>query len=261
MKTLITAALIMSSSAVWAHDNSCDVDLTGGVTISPTSITFLQDKKPVYSISASHQLSVNDEIVSLSPSQQSLINEYESSIRQVVPEMRSIANDGIELATQGVTMAFGELLGENSDAVNNITTQLAKIKQQLNTRFADTETFTIDENGLNGEDFLGEEFEKELESTIENAIKSSIGSIMVAVGQQMIFSGGDSNAFEAKMEKFGDQIEHEMESKSTLLETRANQLCESIVVIDQLEAQLKTEIPQLSSYDFIKAKSNHHKKI
>ena len=56
MKTLIATALIMASSASFAHDNSfstdsCNVDLTGGINISANEITFSKNKSPLYTIS------------------------------------------------------------------------------------------------------------------------------------------------------------------------------------------------------------------
>jgi len=84
---------------------------------------------------------------------------------------------------------------------------------------------------------------------------------MIAVGQEILFSGGDMNAFEAKMENFGQQIEHEMENRSEGIEKRGEALCHSIVAIDEMEEELKASIDELSDYDFITAskKTNHNK--
>ena len=103
MKTLIATALIMASSASFAHDNSfstdsCNVDLTGGINISANEITFSKNKSPLYTISNHDTLLVNGEAVDLSNAQQRLVGQYSRSIREVLPEVKSIALDAIDLA-------------------------------------------------------------------------------------------------------------------------------------------------------------------
>jgi len=218
MKTLIASALIIASSTSYAHDNSfssnsCNVDLNGGIKISAEKITFSKNKSPLYSIVNNETLIVNGEKVSLTRSQQSLLTEYSNNIRGVVPEVKSIALDAIDLAIDGVNLAFNELLGEGNDVSVDLTTQLTSIRTEVDNEFDSSKDFYIDEDGFKGDDFFGDEFEQRIESAVETTIQNSIGSLMIAVGQEMLFSGGNMDAFESRMENFGQQIEHEMEAR------------------------------------------------
>ncbi len=265
MKTLFATALIIASSVSYAHDNSfstesCEIDLTGGINIDAKEITFSKDKSPLYTIANNDTLVINDKEVHLSASQQSLLSEYSISIRDVVPEVKSIALDAIDLAIDGVNLAFNELLGAGNNVSAELTTQLTTIRAEVDAEFGKHKEFYIDEEGFSGKDFFGDDFEQRIESAVESTIKNSLGSLMIALGQEMIFSGGDMDAFENKMENFGELIEHEMETRATGIEKRAEALCQSIITIDELEAQLQESIDELARYNVItvKATKSHH---
>ena len=118
----------------------------------------------------------------------------------------------------------------------------------------------IDEEGFSGKDFFGDDFEQRIESAVESTIKNSLGTLMIAVGQEILFSGGDMEAFETKMDNFGELIGNEMETRSESIEKRGEALCQSIIVIDEMEEQLRNSINEIADYDFITAsiKTSHN---
>lgn len=266
MKTLIATAILLSSTSAFAHDTnfsseSCDVDLNAGLRINQNLIEFTKNDKALYQIIDNEVLVVNGQEVSLDSDQQQLITGYSSHIREIVPEVKELAVDAIDLAVDGVNLAFNELLGEGNDLGEELTTQLHAIRHEVDTRFGGDKEFYIDENGKFEDDFFGEEFEQRIESVVEETIQNSIGSLLIAVGQEMLFSGGDIDSFETRMEDFGQQIEHEMESRGEELEERGEALCKSVLKIDKLEEQLKLEIEELSEFNVITANYSKSHKI
>jgi hypothetical protein len=262
MKTLIATALIMASSASYGHDNSfssesCNLNLNGGININAQEITFSKDKSPLYSITENDTLLINGEKIVLTVHQESLLHDYSTRIRNVVPEVKSIALDAIDLAIDGVNLAFNELLGEENISSAELTSQLTTIRGEVDAEFTRHENFYIDEEGFSGNDFFGENFEQRVESAVESTIKNSLGSLMIAVGQEMLFSGGDMKAFESKMEDFGEIIEHEMKTRSAGLERRGEALCQSIIMIDKMEEQLKESIDEIANFDLITASAKY----
>lgn len=261
MKSLIATAILLSSSIAYAHDSSfssdsCDVDLNAGLRISKNVVEFSKDNKVLYKIINDQSLFVNGVEINLDSNQQSLISEYSTSIREVVPEVKEIAVDAIDLAVDGVNLAFNELLGEGNDIGTELTTQLGVIRDEVDSRFSGEQEFYIDEHGVMGDDFFGEEFEQRIENVVEEAVQNSMGSLLIAVGQELLFSGGDMDAFETRMEDFGEQIEHEMESRGEELGKRGEALCHSVYQIDQLEESLKEEIEQLSGFNILSTSKN-----
>lgn len=259
MKTLLASAILLASSGVYAHDshNSCDVDLDGGIRINKNDIEFSNNKELVYKIVGKETLVVDGEVIALTASQQSLVEDYANSIYDVVPEVHSIVIEGLDMATDGVTMAFNELLGEGNNVGRDLTDELANIRDELDARFSSEDGFYIDQDGIDSGEFFGEDFENRIESVVEDAVMSSMGSILVAVGQEMLMSGGNNGNFETRMEAFGERIEHEMESRGEKISEKADQLCESAINIDKLEEQLKDEISEINDYNFVTVRNNH----
>lgn len=266
MKTLIATAILFSSTCAFAHDtnfssDSCDVDLNAGLRINQNLIEFSKNDEALYQIIDNETLIVNGQEISLNSSQQQLVTDYSSRIREVVPEVKELAVDAIDLAVDGVNLAFNELLGEGNDLGEELTAQLHEIRDEVDIRFGSDKEFYISENGNLEGDFFGEEFEQRIEGIVEETIQNSIGSLLIAVGQEMLFSGGDIDSFETKMENFGQQIEHEMESRGKELEHKGEALCQSILAIDKLEEQLTNEIDALSGYNVITASYSESHKI
>jgi len=257
-KTLIVITLIsvFVSKALYAHD-SCDVDLDAGLTINESSIEFFDpdnNQHVLYSIDKNYQLMVRGDIVALNDEQQILVEQYSTSIRAMVPQVRNVAIEGVDLALEGVNLAFNELLGEGNDVGANLTQELSSIKEEVAERFTIEHGFTLGENGLENDELLGEKFEQRIESAVEKAVMGSMGSLLVALGQEMMFSGGDNDAFETRMESFGENIEHEMELRVGRIEREAERLCLAVIEIDQLEEKLKSSISPLADINVITAK-------
>lgn len=260
MKLLLPTLLLASSTTAMAH-NDCNVDLNGGIRIDESSIAFTKNKQPLYIIEDDNILVVNGERISLNSSQEALVYNYSTSIRQTVPEVKEIAISAIDVAVDGVNLAFNELLGEGNNVSSDLTHELGRIREQVELRFNTQAGFTIDEDGFASDEVLGADFESKLEEVIEDAVQNSMGTLMVALGQELIFSGGDMKAFETRMEDFGTRIESEMEARASHLEEKGEALCKSVMEIDALEEQMQSEIAELSNINMISASSDKRTSI
>jgi len=266
MKTLLASAILLSTTSAFAHDtnfssDSCDVDLNAGLRINKNVVEFTKNDNALYQILNNETLVINGEEITLDANQQALVTEYSTNIRAILPEVKAISVDAIELAVNGVNLAFDELLGEGNDLGEDLTTQLYGIRDEVEQRFDSEQEFYIDEQGELSDDFLGAEFEERIESIVETTVKNSLGTLLIAVGQEMLFSGGDMGAFETRMENFGDRIENEMESRGQAIEKRGEALCLSVYKIDQLEGQLQENIDGLADFDVITATVNGNNEI
>lgn len=255
-KTLIAATSLSLFSATAAYaQNSCDVNLKAGITINKSRLEFFESKNKqntFYTIDNKHNLTVRGKPISLNTNQQALVEQYATSIRTIVPQARSVAIEGVDLAIEGVNLAFNQLLGDGNNAGADLTKELSFLKQELAEKFTIEHGFTLGENGLDDSELLGDDFEQRIETAVQKAVVNSMGTLLVALGQQM-FSGGDTKAFEARMESFGENVEREMELRAEKIEVKANSLCASLVAIDQLEEKLKSSITPLADINVITA--------
>lgn len=254
-KTLIAATLLslFSSTALYAHD-SCDVDLKAGLTINESKLEFFEPKKKekvLYVIDKQYNLTVGGKNISLNAEQQALVKKYATDIRNIVPQVRLIAIEGVDLALAGVDLAFNQLLGEGNEVGADLTQELSSLKAEVAERFTIKNGFTIGEDGVKDDELFGADIEQRIESAVEKAVMNSMGNLLVALGQEMMLSGGDSNDFETRMENFGETIEYEMKSGAEKIERKADSLCAAAIEIDQLEEKLRSNIPSLADINVI----------
>jgi hypothetical protein len=258
MKKLLLATLLATPLAVNAHSDECDVDMDYGMKISPSKIQFYDEQSPLYSIVDDQLLYLNGQQVSLDADGQQSVSDFSKSVRELVPEVQSIAVDAVELASKGVNMAFTGLLGEDSDTVVELDDKFEQLKQELEYKFASDQEISFNMEG--GDDFLGSEFEERVESLVEDAVQQSIGGLLMALGQQMLTSGGDMDAFEARMEAFGEDIEVQMEKQAEGLEQRAEQLCLRVSHIAELEDKMRANVDQIQHIKLVKV-NNHQMRL
>jgi hypothetical protein len=255
--TLIASTLSASlaSSALYAHE-SCNVDLSAGFTIDSSATEFLQEenansntKRSLYRIVGGKALFIENKSIELTETQQALLKKYDDKIRHLVPQVKSVAIEGVDLAVDGVNLAFNGLLGEGNSVAADLTKELNLIREEVVAKLSIEKGISVGIDGLESDELLGNDFDQRIESSVEKAVLNSMGSILIAMGQQMMTSGGDEQSFETRMENFGESIEQEMTARSAVIEKKAEALCVSIAKVDLLEEQLKAEITQLSNTD------------
>ena len=263
---LVVIVSTFSSANLYAHDDSCSLELESGLHLNETTLEFFDESKSsknkkhsLYAIENDHNLTVHGKTVSLNDHQQALVTEYSTSIRAMVPRVRNIAIEGVDLALEGVNLAFNELLGEGNKVGAELTQELSIIKDEVSKRLTVEHGITLDENG---EDILSKEFEDRIALAVEKAVMNSMGSLLVAMGQQMMSSDASSDegssSLATKMESFGDSIAEQMESRAEQIEQKADDLCLAIIDIDRLEEQLKVSITELEDINIIST-SSHEK--
>lgn len=263
----VAAFTLFVSTDLYAHD-ACDIELDTGVTLNETKLEFFnasentENKKHVlYAIKNDHSLIVHGQKIELNDHQQRLVTKYAKDIRAMVPQVRTIALEGVDLALEGVNLAFNELLGEGNNVGAELTTELSTLKDEVAVRFTEKHGITVGAKGINGkgftgEELLGKEFEQRIESAVEKAVINSMGSILMAMGQEMLFSDKESNSLETRMEDFGESIADEMEHRAEKIEKKAAVLCAAITDIDKLEEQLKASISPLANINVISVTYN-----
>ncbi|GGD59059.1 DUF2884 family protein [Lacimicrobium alkaliphilum] len=249
MKTLATSLLLLSSSVLAAD---CNVNLKGELSLEKGVVTlFTQDKHPLVlnGTNATYRgntLSLNDE-------QQLLLNQYHQQVTDLAPQVADIAMDAVALASKGINTAFGELLGEDDPLVLEFSEEMDmlrdKVSQQL---YAEDGTIRFNSVQLKNDQFLGPQFESEIEQKVKQMVARSMGSLMMAMGKQMLASGGDMKSFEQRMENFGERIEQQMTTKADGIEKRADELCYDLAKLDGLEKQIGQQIPALAGLDIVR---------
>lgn len=247
--TILAATLACSSLPVFAHQ--CNVELHGNMSLENKILTVELDNNSRLIIDQNKTLFIDNQAISLNAEQQSWVNNYYDGINQAAPQAASIATDAVALASTAVNEVFTELLGSDNRALAELSEKLQSLDKQIQYNFyAENGDIRLSSEDFKNGEFFGDQWEDQFEQAIEEVVTDSLGHLMVAIGTQMLFSGGDMDAFEAKMERFGEQMEDKIEFQASALEGKAEQLCDTLRKVDYAEQQLQ-QLKDLRSLDVI----------
>ena len=256
MKKLLLVSALICTPVAMAHNDSdstisfsndqCDVEFKNDVRIKPNELEIFTAKNQAMQFNSNGDLMVNGEFVALNNSQRQALTQYSDSLRIQLPEVANIALDGVKIA--GVAL---EEVGNafNINGLDDMSSLMDDIRVEVENTFYQEGTFVMGQQSFNqfGENFE-HQFEKQIETAVESAVMQSMGSILVALGSELLGSGGDMDAFEERMENMGAQIEEKVELHANNLEQRANSLCGNFAEIAKQEEQLVTLVPELEGY-------------
>ncbi|WP_394223575.1 DUF2884 family protein [Alteromonas gracilis] len=257
-KLLLSVAVssaLMSGHAL-AHDTSsindgCDMELDGHIQYYQGDLTVKMDNGSVMTIDSYHNMTINGEPVSLNREQQHWVSEYYNNIDIAIPMTLNIASEGLEIANVAVTEVFTELLGTDQMG-DDFSALFDSLETKLNTSFYDEAgNIRVDSTKFDEPGWFDESWEQEFEAQIESLISESMGRILIAVGTQMLWEGGDMTEFEQKMERWGEDLEYRLESQAAALEEKGEALCKVLKQADFAEGKMQASISGLDDLNLL----------
>ena len=265
-KLLLSVALTsaLMSGHAFAHDssfqnNSCDMELDGHIQYYQGDLTVQMDNGLVMTIDSHHNMTIDGESVSLDSEQQRWVSEYYNNIDIAIPMTLNIASEGLQIANVAVTEVFTELLG--GDQMGDDFRELFdSLETKLNTSFYDDAgNIRVDSTKFDEPGWFDESWEQDFEAQIESLISESMGRILIAVGTQMLWEGGDMSEFEQKMERWGEDLEYRLESQAAALEEKGDALCKVLKKADYAEGKMQASISGLDDLNLLDIdQDNHH---
>ncbi len=249
--SFISACLTLPFSA---NANNCDISFQYGVIIDPDHVRFLEHDMTYVQINNENQLFVHGKEVKLTPQQTQLVTQYTTGIRQQVPQIVEIAIEGVDIGLKAVNQVIAGVTGENSASHQKIQKHFDELQWRLRKRFnhSDQNYYIAPQDFDDFEDIFAGQFEQEIESIVTE----SIGTILMAVGEAMNNQENSSSEnrddnFSDRMETMGDELELEISSKVTTLESKTAMFCAKLRELDDIETQLNQQISALKSFSLI----------
>jgi hypothetical protein len=254
---LFAGALACCSLPVFA--SQCNVELNGNMQLENKILAITLDNDTRLTIDQDKTLYIDGIALTLDIRQQRWVDNYYNGINQAVPQAAAIATEAVALASTALNEVFTKLLGSDNSALADLSDKLRSLDQQIQYNFyADNGDIRLYSESFKNGGFFGEQWEAQFEGAIEDLVTESIGHLIVAIGTQLIFSGGDTEEFEQKMERFGQQMEQKVEYQAEALEEKANVLCSTLAKVDFAETQLQ-KIEQLADLDVIQLHDQPHR--
>lgn len=254
MKWIAVSVLSLVSVCAQAKQ-ACDMELEGGLRITHDALEFTRGNTAQYKILKDHTLWSSGRQVKLDDQQQALVAQYATSIRALVPEVRQLSLEGVDLAAQAMNLVFQEFLEPGNTTTQKIAKEFTLLRADIEQGFAAGRPININQKGVHEGDFFGLGFEQRIGNIVEASGKEITWDLIKRVASA-IFSGDENNSdFEIRMNKFGEKMEREMKARSQKLEVRANAVCRSVTALDVKEEALKASIKEMSSFNLIKMKT------
>lgn len=258
MKLLITksrrsfvpliATCFLASSAMAGE--ACNLRVDAGVRIAPHVLEFYSGERAAYQIKDGRYLVIDGKALDLDGAQQALVASYDSQVRALVPEVRGMALEGIDLAIVGVTTAVDGLLGEDNKVSAQLRVELTHLKSDVR-RYFDNDVISLGQEQEGSPQLFGSYFETRMERIMETSVQDSMGQILLVMAKELFTAAGDMEAFEARMNRFGREMEAQMQAKSAELEARGARLCRAATAINATEDELRNAVADIHSVDLI----------
>lgn len=250
MKWIMASVLCLSAACVQAKE-ACDMELEGGLRITKDALEFTQGDAAQYKILKDQTLWSKGRQVKLSDQQQILVTQYATSIRALVPEVRQLSLEGVDLAAQAMNLVFQEFLEPGNTTTQKIAKEFTLLRADIEQGFAAGKPININQQGVSDGDFLGTGFEQRISNIVEASGKEISWDVIKSV-VSAVFSGDEkASNFEARMNKFGEKMEREMNARSAKLEKQGKSVCRSVAALDAKEEALRASIKEISHFNLI----------
>ncbi len=251
LRILFVSLLFLAGTA--HADLKCEVDLNYGLVVTDGSIRVISETQTMYQINGDDQLIVGGHWIHLEPEQADKLKYLSDGMHYAVPKMIILATEGVELAIDTVEHVYVGLVGMDHKSIEKLQTALERVKKKVKSKFIHSyENYYIGPGSLENVDDL---VDQELEAQIEQAINTSLGGILSAIGG--LTSSNDSSMEEriedlsARLEEVGEEIERTVGPRTDTLRKKARWFCNKMKKLNSVEDQLRAEVPQLSDIDVI----------
>ncbi|GGY77264.1 hypothetical protein GCM10011613_22250 [Cellvibrio zantedeschiae] len=260
MKALVVALAWLFSVVAYAKDG-CSLEFEGGLHITKDALSFTEGDKTRFTILNNQQLLVNGRAVALDEKQQLLVKQYANDIRALVPEVRVLTLEGVDLAAQAMDLAFQELLEPGDQTRQQVNAEFALLKRDVEKGFSDGRAININQKGFKDRDFLGMDFESRISKIVETSTKDLSWSAVKNFLSSLFSDDNPKGDFETRMKKFGERMDREMKGRSEKLSQRSDKICVSVIALDRKEEEMRKSIKEIDSFNLIKLKSVPSKSI
>lgn len=229
-----------------AFANECEMDLQYDLMVSTEALQVSEPQQILYRIRQGGYLSVKGEEVDLSAEQRALAESYAGDVGAMIPQLIALVSDALEVAGVALETAFTGLFGENSAAAQQTPALMARVRGRFDQAVkVEDGVYHLKASGLHDlDDSIGEEISDEL----GQAVMASLGSLMGDIGTLLLSSGDE---FEERMASFEQRMElmsAELDTMGITLEDTADELCEQMRQVQELERHMVKSIPQLAPY-------------
>ena len=252
----LCALTAFNASAAQYHSEQCDINLNGDLRFAEKTLMVKTTADEEVKITDSYMVYLDGKKLSLSAEETKWIQEYYQGIEQSIPQVMTVAAEGVKIANYAVSEVLRGFLGEQSKVASQLEIKLDDLYSKLTKHvYQNPESLTFDSAKLQTELGLGPDFDAEVDLIVSDVMEKAMGEFLVQMGRSMLNGEGSMESFEQRMSKMGDDIESKVESQTDGIEKEAKVLCEMLTTIDASESKVQ-KIKGLSKVDIVSKSKN-----
>jgi hypothetical protein len=235
----------------------CEVSLDYGVVVSEKQIRVLgHGGRAVYQINHPAQLIVKGEWIDLDEQQELELTAFSEGIHQVVPKMILLANEGVELAIETIEQVYSGLVKDDKSQ-KKLQKSLHRVQMSVKEKFIRAnDNFYMGPGSL---EQVNDLVDRELEEQLEEAMSTSVGGILSAIGGLVANGEGSEEkiaAIASQLESIGEGIGQSVGPKAETLKLKAQWFCNKFKALDNTEDRLRASIKALQPYNVLLTGTN-----
>ena len=246
--------LLMLCHGLLLSAAECEMAFAHGILIAPDHIRILQNNRTHVQINNDQQLFIRGELISLTAEDVVLLQQYSRDLRKFVPEIVSIAVDGVELGLSSIEAMFTGIGSKSQQA--EWRELVRETTFQWMSRFVRTnEHFYLAPQSLNELDYF---LHGELKPQLDSLARHTVGAVWGALRDALRHS--DSNFERSDNQEWQsvghlvDKINLGLDAKAVELEEKSALFCQRMQELDEVEQQLQHRLPALKDYDVVMQK-------
>jgi hypothetical protein len=233
------------------NNDQCDINLNGELRFANKTLTIKTKNKDNVKITANYNVFLNDEVLDLSSQETQRVKAYYDSIERTIPQVMTVAAEGVKIANYAVTEVLKSVLGNESNVASQLETKLNDLHTQLkNHVYQNPNSLTYDTEALETGLGFSADFDAEIDQIVSGVMEKAMGEFLVQMGRSILNGETSMGSFEERMEKMGTDIETKVEGEAKQLAVEAKKLCDMLITIDASEGKIQ-KIKGLSAVDIV----------
>lgn len=234
-------ALALTTPAAHAGLNACDIDSEYDLRVRQTQIEFTRHHGAPASVAMRDgRLFVDGHEAAVSADDAMRLRRFEREVRALVPEVKAIAVDAIDIAFTALTEVARTFSGDDAPALTRLDQARADLVAQV--------------NEADGTDGFDDRFvERTVERLVGEVMPMVVGNI-AAGAISAALSGDDAGLrdIEGRAARMERELEARVEREARALEARADALCPRLVRLADLDRSLEYRLADGRALDLVR---------